>query len=410
MSRRIGTQELFPVTESAYRLARENIVCFSTADWDTLLPTNKHQLMRRLARRNRVLFIETLGTRAPRLASGTDMARIGRRLKRGFDGPIRREKHLWTLSPLVRPAWNTTTARIANAMAFRAQAGGALARFPSPIAWVYSPYAVHLLGALDPKLVVYHMVDDLAAVPGADRTAIREAEAQLLARADCVFCTERSLHDRARLVNSRSKFMPNVADFRHFSVPAPGVADARLALLRSLPQPRLVFSGNMAPHKVDLELLAEIARRRPDTPLVLIGPQWEGGGAEAAMRPLKHLRNVHVFGHVPYEELPAYLHEAGVLLIPYVENDATRAVFPLKFFEYLATGRPVVASPLPSLLPYGGAVRLARTLEEWLGAIDAAAADTHGMETQRRVLARRHTWESRLREMETEIGRALGEK
>ena len=124
-----------------WRLASANIVCFSTADWDTLLPTNKHQLMRRLAQRNKVLYLETLGTRAPRLSSGTDLGRIGRRLKRGLgetlSGPKRREKNLWTMSPVVRPNWSTPAARAANRMAFRAQCGRAIGDFPGSIAWVY---------------------------------------------------------------------------------------------------------------------------------------------------------------------------------------------------------------------------------------------------------------------------------
>ncbi|MBI5155003.1 glycosyltransferase [Candidatus Poribacteria bacterium] len=380
-------------------MSGHNIVCFSTADWDTLLPTNKHQLMRRLARHNRVLYIETLGTRAPRAASGADLARIGRRLKRGFEGARKRERNLWSLSPVVRPKWDTPLARELNRQAFRIQAGGVLVQFPKPIVWVYSPFAAYLLDDLEPSLVVYHQVDDLAAVPGADAAAIREAEARMLARAECVFCTERSLFDRARRINPAARWMPNVADYRHFSRPRE-VQDERLEALRALPAPRMVFSGHIAPHKVDLRLLHTLARARPRWSFALIGPEWEGGRPSLALERLRGLPNVRFFGHVPYEDLPAYLHAASVLLIPYVRNDATRAVFPLKFFEYLATGRPVVASPLPSLLPYSGAVPLAESPGEWLEACEAALADENGLADQRRALARRNTWDVRLREME----------
>lgn len=383
-------------------MAGRNVVCFSTADWDTLLPTNKHQLMRRLARRNRVLYVETLGTRAPRAASKTDLLRIGRRLKRAFEGSTRRENRLWTISPVVRPDWSTATSRALNRAAFAAQAGGVLEHFPDPVAWVYSPYAVHLLDRLQPSAVVYHMVDDLAAVPGANAEALRDAENRLLARADCVFCTERSLYDRARAANPGARFMPNVADYRHFSRPR-AVRSEAIARLRAMPRPRIVFSGNIAPHKVDLRLMARLAMRRRGWNFVLVGPVWEGADASADLRRLAALPNVWMPGHVPYEELPAWLHEADALVIPYVRNDATRAVFPLKFFEYLATGRPVVASPLPSLLPYEPAVRLAETTDEWIAALEASLLDNAEFAEQRRVLARRQTWEVRLREMEAEI-------
>jgi len=389
------------VTESHRSALSGNVVCFSTADWDTLLPTNKHHLMRRLAARGtRVLYIETLGTRAPRLASGTDLARIGRRVARGFAGPVKREKRLWTVSPVVRPAWSSRAAIMVNQAAFRAQLGGVLAKFSDPIAWIYSPYAVYLLEQTSPRRVVYHMVDDLSAVPGADKEALREAESLLLARADVVFCSERSLFDRARRVSPNCYFMPNVADFRHFSRNMPLPGNTRLARMESLRRPRIVFSGNIAPHKVDIDLLAALAERHRDFEFVLIGPQWEGADAPKSLARLEKLPNATLLGHVPYEELPAFLHAADVLVIPYVQNEATRAVFPLKVFEYLATGRPVVASPLPSLLPYRGAVRIAETLDEWSNALAEALRDTHEMELQRRALARRHTWERRITEME----------
>src|SRR5690606_17381443 len=155
------------------------------------------------------------------------------------------------------PDWSTPLARSVNRTAFRAQTGGVLTAFPRPVAWVYSPYAVYLLDQIDPRLVVYHMVDDLSAVPGADQAAIREAEQRMLARADVVFCTARSLYGRAAAVNPGARYMPNVADYRHFSKPAETVC-AALETLRGMERPRVVFSGNLAPHKVDLRLIGRL--------------------------------------------------------------------------------------------------------------------------------------------------------
>ncbi len=391
-----------PQRKPGPRLSGQNIVCFSTADWDTLLPTNKHQLMRRLARRNRVLYIETIGTRSPKAASTTDLLRIGRRVKRAFEGSRRRENRLWTLSPIVRPDWSTAPKRTINRAAFAAQTGGVVGHFPRPVVWVYSPYAVYLLDRLDPSLVVYHMVDDLSAVPGANAEALRDAEQRLLARADLVFCTERSLFDRARSVNPAARLMPNVADYRHFSK-IPNIQEGRFQEFCELPRPRLLFSGNVTPHKVDLALLGRIAKRRSDWQVVIVGPVWEGTDASEVLRKLGNLPNVTMTGHVDYTILPGWLQEADVLLIPYVKNRATRAVFPLKFFEYLSTGRPVVASPLPSLLPYEPAVTLAETTEEWIAAVENSLNDEASFMEQRQVLARRQTWGVRLREMEEEI-------
>jgi glycosyltransferase involved in cell wall biosynthesis len=383
-------------------LRGRRIVCFSTADWDTLLPTNKHQLMRRLAERgNRVLFIETLGTRAPSLSSGTDVGRLYRRLMRGLSGARKRAPRLWTLSPLVRPAWGSARGRLLNRIVFGLQTLALRRPFRGDIAWVYSPYAVYLLDAFKPSLVVYHLVDDLAAVPGADRVAMAEAESAMLARADVVFCTEQSLYDRVKDRTRRALFMPNVADYSHFRSPgsARSIHAHRLATER---RPVILFSGNLAHHKVDFSLLANVARSRPDWLFVLVGPLWEKTSSRHLCG-LDAMSNVLMTGHVPYEELPSVLHEADVLLIPYLLNDATTAVFPLKFFEYMGTGKPTVATSLPSLLPYRGPLRIADSVNEFVAAIEDALAEPPERAKPRRALARRQTWERRLAEMAREI-------
>ncbi|MGF1572393.1 MAG: glycosyltransferase [Sumerlaeia bacterium] len=383
-----------------------NIVCFSTADWDTLLPTNKHQIMRRFAEHNRVLFIETLGTRAPKLGSGTDLSRIGRRLSRSFSGVQQRTERLWTLSPLVRPNWASAFSRKANQSLFNLQISTARKDFPNPILWVYSPYAVYLLDLFPkPAAVVYHLVDDLSAVPGADVQALREAENALLARADCVFCTERSLYDRSKGINPKSFFMPNVADYQHFA--HPNKKSTAADKIGKLSAPKVILSGNLTPHKVDLMLMGALAKKMPDVQFIFAGPTWEGADAKPVFKALQKLPNVTFLGHVPYEELPAVLHQGDALVIPYIRNKATRAVFPLKFFEYLATGKPVVASPLVSLLPFHDAVYLAEKPTHWEQALRRCFAKPEHMREQRQVLARRQTWDLRLAEMSRELKKIL---
>lgn len=392
----------------SFRFAHSRIICFSTADWDTLLPTNKHQMMRRLAARGaKVLYIETLGTRAPSLSSGVDLGRMGRRLRRALQGPVKRERRLWTISPVVRPAWNTPARIALNKAAFQAQIRPHLRHFPSPLVWVYSPHAVHLLDGLDPAFVVYHRVDRLDAVPGADITALRRAEDALLTRANVVFCTERSLYDDAKGRSRAAFHLPNVADYRHFAHPREPEGDTRLALLRALPHPRILFSGNLAAHKVDFGLLDRLAGERPGWQFVLVGPSWEGSATDPALERLRRRGNVMFLGHVAYEELPPFLHEADVLLIPYLLNEATEAVSPLKLYEYLATGKPVVSSALPSVAQCEGPVSIARGAEEWLPCIEAALEEPHRAIRLRRSLARRNTWEKRIAEMEERIAEAM---
>jgi len=414
-----------------------DIICFSTADWDTALLTNKHQIMTRLARANRVLFVETLGTRTVRWGSGTDWSRIRRRLRRARQGPrqihpslwpvgrppadtedasrsrrqIRRRNGLWVLSPVVLPRWDNPWVALANRIALRRQMRSAVRalRFRRPIVWCYSPHAVWALDALRPGTVLYHMVDDLSAVPGAESMALRQAEASLIQRAQHVICTELELYRYARRYHPAPVFLENVADFDHFHRPSSAPLtqhgkDALLEILKTAP-PRLLFSGHLAPHKVDFELLLALKRRRPDWNLILVGPEWEGADLPKAFHRLKAETGVLLTGRADYRDLPALLHEADVLLIPYLLNDVTRHVSPLKFFEYLATGKPIVATPLPSILRYSEVASLASDFDSFIEGIEKALANPEASRSVRLALAAKQTWNQRIEE----ISRVLGE-
>lgn len=425
-----------------------DIVCFSTADWDTALPTNKHQIMTRLARRNRVLFVETLGTRRVQWGGASDWGRIGRRLRRLASGvrpippgqwPVGHgaipasdatpspptlpaeatyagnaaspaasqdfRPGLWVLSPMVWPRWEQPIVAAMNRILLRRQLRRALWHlgWERPIAWCYSPHAVWVLDALAPGRVVYHMVDDLTAVPGAESEALACAEEALLRRADHVFCTEAELFRRAEALHPGAVLMENVADFDHFHHGTPeGLSVAgrtMLAKMLDMPSPRIVFSGHLAPHKVDFELLAAIKQRHPEWSLVLIGPVWEGADPPEALRRLRETPGVLLTGRVAYRDLPPLLHAADALLIPYAINAVTRHVSPLKFFEYLATGKPIVSTPLPSILPHADLTETASTPDEFVRGIERALADPAARRDQRLALARRNTWDHRIEEM-----------
>jgi len=108
-------------------------------------------------------------------------------------------------------------------------------------------------------------------------------------------------------------------------------------------------------------------------------------------------------GRVPYEDLPPLLHAADILIAPYAVNQATRHVSPLKFYEYLATGKPIVAVPLPSIAEYGHAVELAENPEEFVAACERALKDDPRKHEARLNIAQKHTWNERIEEMSLRI-------
>ncbi len=229
------------------RLQGRDIVCIGFADWDTDLQTNQHHLMKRLALENRVLFVESLGLRRPQLA-GRDVRRILRRVVRGLGGSrtvdvrgldgartvdgvggprtamaglgeARTPSGLHVLSPLVLPLHANPLARRVNAWLLPRLVRRAARKLgmTRPILWSYVPQAETLVAALQPELVVYHCVDDIAAQPGIDGPSFRASEARFAARAELVLASAPSLAERLGALSRNVLYVPNVADVELFA-------------------------------------------------------------------------------------------------------------------------------------------------------------------------------------------------
>jgi glycosyltransferase involved in cell wall biosynthesis len=386
------------------RLEGRDIVCVGFADWETELPTNQHHLMSRLAADNRVLFIESLGLRRPQLA-GRDVRRIARRLRRGLS-PARGGwdglPGLHVLSPLVLPLHANAFVRRLNARLLPALVRRSTRRlgFDRPILWAYVPQAEALLDALRPSLVVYHCVDDIAAQPGVDAESFRAAEARFAARADLVLASAPALAARMRTFNDNVLDAPNVADTAAFATALqPGPVDAAIA---ALPHPRIVFTGAVVATKLDVGLIVDVARRRPDWSFALVGPTGMGDPS-TDVSALHAVPNVHLLGGRHHTELPAVLRGADAGIIPYASNQLTASIFPMKVYEYLAAGLPVVATELPAL---AGVTEIAQaaTADAFAHALDDALAHTSDPErAARSAAAAAHSWDSRLTQIATAI-------
>jgi glycosyltransferase involved in cell wall biosynthesis len=263
------------------------------------------------------------------------------------------------------------------------------ARIERPVVWAGtpSPALVAALDRLPARLLVYDCLDAVAAHrPGQEE--IEAAESELARRADVVLATTPELEARMRRRNPRTVLVPNAADYDHFSrrIP-PGAVPPEL---RVLPRPVIGYVGEVADW-FDTFLVHALAVRQPRWSIVLVGP------ATADARRALTDSNVHFLGRRPYSELPRYLAGFDCCLIPFRASPLTAAVSPIKLYEYLAAGKPVVSTPLPSVLPFEGDVlvaagpRFLEAVEEAVrGARDAAAAEA------RRRRARAHTWDQRV--------------
>jgi glycosyltransferase involved in cell wall biosynthesis len=387
------------------------VVLAASASWDTPAPVNAHQVARRLAARgHRVLFVESVGLRPPApLASTHDLRRTLARL-RGFAAGVREvEPRLHVLSPVMPVVGPPALRAVALlALAHGAARAARRLRFERPVLWAFLPTALPLADRLAPRALVYHCVDHYAANPGVDAAWVDALERRMLARADVVFATSAPLAERLRGSGAAEvTLVPNVADVALFARAHEPLAEP--PELAGLARPRALYVGNLAAYRVDAALLGAAADAVGA--LVLVGPVGLGETAAAppALRAVLVRPNVAALGPRPPEALPALMRHCDVGLVPFLENDHTRASLPLKLWEYLAAGLPVVATPLPSLRELGaaGTLRLAAGPAAFADAVRAAVSEPRARRAERLALARAHDWPARIEELCAVVGAAV---
>lgn len=328
------------------RILPSNIFCFSHLRWDFVFQRPQH-LLTRFAKIFNVYFLEEP------VFENTATAYLTKSLK---------EENLWVLIPhlpeglshseiiesqkrLLLGFYNTKNL---NDFAF----------------WYYTPMALEYSKDFKPAIVIYDCMDELSAFKFAP-PAIKQFEKELFSKADIVFTGGHSLYEAKKHQHSNIFPFPSSIDKQHFEKArtykkAPKDHDV-------ISRPRIGFFG-VIDERFDIELIAKLAKMRPNWQFVLIGPV-----VKIDPEILPQAENIHYLGSKTYLELPEYLSGWDVALIPFLLNESTRFISPTKTPEYLAAGIPVVSTPIKDVVrPYGdkNLVHIASTAEEFATAID----------------------------------------
>ena len=368
------------------------IVAFAK-DWHED-PTSNHHVLRELAKTRRVLWLNSLATRTPKLSSGRDLGKIKRKLGEFVRGPQNVENDLWVMSPLVLPLPHSAVARAINRQVLRATIRALRLRLGIKDfqLWTFLPNTADYVGTLGESLSVYYCVDEWSMFSYLDKEQTVAAEHKLLDRVDAVFAINHALADAKRERNQATYVSPHGVDHAQF---ARALDDATVvpADIAPLPHPRIGFYGTLQTW-VDFELIAHIARARPAWQIVLIGQQL------ADVSALRGLPNVHLLGQKRHDELPAYCKGFDVGMIPYRIDERMAFVNPLKLREYLSAGIPVVSTAVPEVMRYANLCEIATTPAEFIGAIERVLADTTREARRARSAAMtKETWAARVAEV-----------
>ena len=267
--------------------------------------------------------------------------------------------------------------------------------FENATLWVYSPVTCDCVDRIPHAALIYDCVDRHSAYGGLmDPALVDGMEEELAARCDHVFATAEPLAQRLRSVNPNTTFLPNGANYERFAraaedLPCPPE-------LVDIGGPILGFVGALQPC-IEYGFVSHAAKARPDWTFVFVGGEKPG----ADLLDLRELPNVRLLGMRKNEDLPDYLSRFDACLNLFASGDLSKDVSPLKFYEYLATGKPIVSTPQPDqILRYDSLIHIAGTKEAFVSACQAALDDTDPARKQARMdEGKQSSWDSRVAEM-----------
>ena len=364
-------------------LRDHSIICFGGEDWWYHHPHSKAHLMRKFARAgNRVIFVNSISMGLPGLSHKDLLPRIRRKL--GSYSKLARQTNegITVVSPASLPFFGSAGARSVNRRLIAAQIKRLARRrgLTKPILWIAIPTAAGMIGAFDESAVVYHVSDKYDANTMdhvTDPALIRRLHEQAIDAADLVLYSGRKLFNEATRGCERSHLLEQGVDYDHWRRVSNGKIEVAPEIAK-IPGPRLGYFGAVEPWLVDQELIKRASRERPEWQWIFIGNKARGLDIEA-------LPNVHFLPPVPYAELPAYAAGFDVCVLPWeTEQSFTSYGSAIKVREYLATGKPVVISPLPEYEPMRDVLRIGRTRDDFIRLVEEALHDTDPANAKRR--------------------------
>ena len=266
------------------------------------------------------------------------------------------------------------------------------------ISWIYRPEQFHCLGLAKENFAVYECYDEytLSYIDGSLIREVEDKEENLIREVDLIFATSYSLFENRRKKHSNVHYAPNGVDFELFN----HAALNKLCIandLKKIPSPRLGYIGNLS-SRIDFGLIEKIAKHNKSWSLVIIGPVEEEAKAELAS--LKYQHNIYYIGYKPREKLLQYLKGFDVCILPFKINDWNYHSNPLKLWEYLAAGKPVVSTPTKEMEILKDVIFLAEDATRFIFSIEKTLNKVDEKKIQSGIeIARGHSWSNLTRKM-----------
>jgi len=373
------------------------VICFAGCDWwyhnhGLFCP----QIMKRMAKHSRVLFVNSLGMRIPSLRKDRSAVKKFIRKFRSLLRFLRKaEDGMWVLSPVSIPLGSRIGRKLNVFSVFlQVKLAAVLLGFKNPVVYIGCPPALGVAKKLGPaRFMIYERTDLYEEMPQSDRSYISSLDDELTRSADLVLYVNKALYEQGMAKNQNSLLLGHGVDFDFFvnSTKSERVPDD----IAEIPRPIVGFFGDMSDKTLDVALLEFAAQKLPNVSFVLIG------SVTADVNKLKELPNVHFLGRKPYEEIPFYGKKFDVAMMPWNRNKWIEYCNPVKTKEYLALGKPIVSVYYPEIEPYSDVVYIARDYDGFVSCIGQAIEEDDPAKVQeRRRRVKNETWDSKVEQIE----------
>lgn len=355
-------------------------------DWVWQRPQQFHS---RLSKRHPVLFVE-----GPVPRSGLETARVSLREVADYPNVVVVQMAM----PEERWSDGAWVDRERRRLLQSILSGPLGSDFAEPVQWFYDPMAVTAFaGHLGESVIVYDCMDELSQFRGAPAELARR-ERELLAIADVVFAGGPKIWEQKRRQNGNSYSIGCGVDAAHFAKARDPMTEVPPDVVQ-LPGPVFGYIG-VIDERLDYDLIAKLAEENPEGSVVMIGPWTKVERSELPER-----ANLHWLGARDYNDLPAYAKRFDVCLMPFALNEATEFINPTKALEYMATGRPIVSTPIEDVVrQYEDVVKVVATAEQFAAACHRSAECANRVGVRRGLkLASWNSWESIVDKLEGHV-------
>jgi glycosyltransferase involved in cell wall biosynthesis len=377
------------------------VIDFAAVDfWYHNRAHSEIQLMTRLSKHTKVLFINSIGMRAPLPGRSSNPGfRIWRKVKslfRGLRRPLENYRNFYVFTPVIIPAYSTPWLRRVNffIIRFQVRCVMALLHIRKPIVVETIPTANEVAPKLRPLLEIVYRVDLMSAFGETDKEYIESLERNQISRAVRTYYTASELmKDEEALHQGKARQLDHGVDLVTFSPKSEN--EERPLEFADIDTPIVGFFGGIDDYVIDLSLLKKIANDIPDATLVLIGE------ATCDIETLTSQPNVVWLGFKSVEEVALLGAHFDVAILPRLGDQWTKYTNPIKIKEYLALGLPIVSMDIPEIHKYANDIAIVSNHDEFISAIkDALSTGSTQIDRQhRRSLVESDTWDQRSDEL-----------